>query len=50
MSENGSTVIVPSTASDRKLNKVLQLSSKCVSSEVGDMKSVPSYVITQSKM
>lgn len=38
MGENDSTVIVPLTARDRKLNKVLQLSSKCVSSEVGDMK------------
>lgn len=50
MGENDCTVTVPSTASDRKLNKVLPLSSKCVSSEVGDMKGVPSYVITQSKM
>lgn len=48
MNLNDSTIIASATASERKLNEILQVSSKCVSSEVGDMKN-DSYVLMQNK-
>lgn len=49
MSLNDSTVIVDTTASKRKENEISQLSSKCVSNEVAEMKNDSSYVLMQNK-
>lgn len=48
--ESYSTVIVPATSSERKLNAILQLSLKCLSSKVGDMKNNYSYFLMYNKI
>lgn len=48
--ESDSTVIVPASTSEIKLNEILQLSLKCLSSEVGDMKNKYSYILMYNKI